>query len=311
MGRIEDNERWQEKLEFIPLDRIRPPRYLLKKINVLAPGYSYDVENFTSAGVLNSILVSYEGTDEKGLPIYECIDGWERVCIERYLRFSTDIKATIRHNVTNSERKFWSINAQGSQHGTSKADYAQQLKRIIEADPNLSRPEIAKRLGWSVQQVTDRLSLTNLIPEAEEAMDRGRISMWHGIYLGKLSPALQKMLLPKALKLGIKQFREEIVFYRARKTRKTLSQQMEAEFYPIPSVPKRWSQAEAELVNKKQTPQVLDGITSLEEAFQEGIRWVYRMNRAEVKKQKDAWEKKQAKIVEEQERRKRSINMEQ
>lgn len=308
MGRAEDEARWDETLRRIPISRIRPPRFQLKEVNKFRVEYAYDRDNLESAGPLNSILVSYEGSDDGG-PWYECIDGWERTTIERDLG-STEINATVRHNVTNQERRAWSIMAQGSQYGTTALQKAQQLRRMIESDPSLTQTKLAKSLGCSTATLSSLLRLDLLIDEAKLLLQRGEITVSNAILLSRIPTHEQSEFL-EAAKLPQQEFKDIALPYCQKATvtrrRKNLERRLNQEFVPVERL-RRPNSILLEIGRQEAAKALVEGLTPLE-AFTEGLRWTLRIDKREVEKQKAAFDKKQKQIREEQLRRLRGGTM--
>lgn len=72
-------------------------------------------------------------------------------------------------------------------------EQARGFKQLLTANPDkYSAATIATKVGMSPAWVWDRLKLLDLVPEAQNLLDTGRISVGHAIVLARLKPADQE-----------------------------------------------------------------------------------------------------------------------
>jgi hypothetical protein len=78
---------------------------------------------------------------------------------------------------------------------TKPIEYAKQLARILEKNPQMDLAEFARRIDKTVDWVTDRLGLLKLIPELQKKVDNLEIDLQAAIDLSKLPEAEQRRKL--------------------------------------------------------------------------------------------------------------------
>lgn len=72
-------------------------------------------------------------------------------------------------------------------------EQARGFKQLLEANPDkYSAATIATKVGMSPAWVWDRLKLLDLVPEAQELLEQGKITVGHAIILARLKPEDQE-----------------------------------------------------------------------------------------------------------------------
>lgn len=300
-----DRERWNETTDHIKVASIRQPRYLLRNINTMKIGFLMDADSMRESGKLASVLVSYEGEDANGEPVYECINGWKGVHIARLLNDET-IPAIIRHNVRDDERMLWSIQANRSEYETSPMEFARQLERwVATQEEGLTQSEMAKRVGCGDSTISEYLSLNKLITEAQAEVERGRISVGKARILSRVPQEDQAKFIPPAIELNLADFKALAEPYirtvRANRKRSRLAKRLGARALPEPVWRGRQPTVH-EIANPRAAKRLSKGLTP-EEAFTEGVRWTVQLDKESLAKLEKHLAEKDRQAEEEHKRR--------
>lgn len=188
-----------DRTETIPTELIRDPKVALRPVRKTALEYLEFFDSVKTRGLINSIAVRPITP-----PYYEVIDGFYRLTICRELRRPT--MPCIVREATDAEVLMLQITANAVRPETRPVEFARQLRRLQEALPDISLPELATHVGKTGQWVRSQLGLLKLTPEAAEKVDRGEIKLQSAYMLAKVPQHKQQGLIEDAVKLGVKEF---------------------------------------------------------------------------------------------------------
>jgi ParB/RepB/Spo0J family partition protein len=87
----------------------------------------------------------------------------------------------------------------GQRDNLDPIEEAQGFRALISLNPGkYSALSIADRIGRSEKYVWDRMKLLDLVPDAKQHLEHGRISAGHAILIARLKPADQKRVIQRA-----------------------------------------------------------------------------------------------------------------
>jgi ParB/RepB/Spo0J family partition protein len=151
-------------------------------------------------GLLNSIAV--RPTSEPG--IYEIIDGYYRYTCCKELNW-THMPCIIKQ-MTDEQVLASQVRANAIRPETTPIEFAAQLKRLQKAYPEITASDLSRMVGKSVLWIKSQLSLLDLIPEAQKAIERDEMPMLNGYRLAKVPQLVQAELLQTAKTMDPKEF---------------------------------------------------------------------------------------------------------
>lgn len=171
------------KLKFIPLNKIKPPKDALRKVDHKRTEYLELVGSVRDKGILNPILVREVGDDAE--TPYSIVEGYHRYSAARDAGL-TEIPAQIQ---TMSEAEVWEAQIIGNLHKieTRPAEYAETLARIMRANPTLTKKQLSAKLSKSTTWIDNQLKLTKLPEAAQKLINDGQIVVSNGYALANLA----------------------------------------------------------------------------------------------------------------------------
>lgn len=168
----------------IPLSQIQNPEYALREAQVESPNFLELKDSIAKHGILLNLLVKEIGEDSYGL-----IDGLQRFTALKMLHPDGKVEVPCRVIEANeAQLAELQIIANGVRVETSPIQFTQQLRRILNSNPTLSKAQLAERLNMSVKWLEDRLNLDNLSDAAKSLVDEGKIRLTYAFTLSKLQP---------------------------------------------------------------------------------------------------------------------------
>ncbi|MFA6593674.1 MAG: ParB/RepB/Spo0J family partition protein [Candidatus Buchananbacteria bacterium] len=165
-----------ERINQLPVEKILP--------NPHQPRQSFDLdalndlaESIKEHGIIQPLIVTKRGDN------YELIAGERRLKSAKLAGFKT-VPAIIRE-VSEQKKMELALIENLQREDLNSLEVAMAYKKL-EDEFNLSRADLAKKVGKSVSSVANILRLLNLIPEVKEAIVDGRLSEGHARTLAGL-----------------------------------------------------------------------------------------------------------------------------
>lgn len=188
-----------EPTQTIAIDHIRDPKVCLRPVRTNTLAYREFFDSVRDTGLWNSIAVRPITP-----PYYEVIDGFYRLTICRQL--GRKFMPCIIREATDKEVLAAQIRANAVRPDTRPVEFARQLRRIQEEEPDTTLPELAVMVSKTAQWVRSQLGLLKLVPEAAERVDRGDIALQSAYILSKVPENKQLGLVEDAVRLPVKEF---------------------------------------------------------------------------------------------------------
>ena len=120
-----------DKFESLSIHVLREPKIKLRYVDRESVAFLEMCDSIREHGILNSILVRPQGD------VYEIVDGLCRYTASTIVGRAT-IPAIIRE-ISDNEALSLQVQANAITLETKPAEYAQQIKRIMERDPDMTR----------------------------------------------------------------------------------------------------------------------------------------------------------------------------
>ena len=269
-------------LRNIALKDIRENQVALRTVDKEDSQYISLRDSVGKIGVTKSIEVREKSEEVDGVKVtyFELIDGLHRFSAACDNQLAT-IPAMV---VTASEAEVLERQIVGNlvHIDTKPAQYADQLKRMFNLNPTLTKAEVAARLSQSPKWIDDRSSLTKLDVEVQKLVDAGDIKLSNAYALAKLPKDEQPAFIEQAMTQETGEFATG-VNARAKELRDAARQgrdpaQSEA-FVPTPSLRKP-SEVKDEREHKKLGAALVAqvGAKSAVEGFYAAIDFVLQMD---------------------------------
>lgn len=281
-------------LKNIAVAEIYEPEDALRKVDRQSEAYLGLVESIRKDGVMNPISVrELEDPEDKSKTVYGLIDGLQRLNASR----DAGLEEIPCHVLDIEEGKLLESQIIANVHKieTKPVEYSKAILRIIEANPMLSREELASTLSKTPSWLSERLGLLKLTDEIAKLVDDGEIKLSNAYALAKLPPEEQPDFVDRALTMSPQQF-TPTVNARVKELRDAKRKGQDAkpeEFQPVPILRGR-AEIIAELENSQLVGSLIKGISDPKEAFQMALKWSLNLDPVSAENQKVKDEERKA-----------------
>lgn len=281
------------RLENVPLHLIKPSEVALRGVDRRSEQYLAVADSVAKYGVYKPVLLREIKDPNGGPSVYGLIDGLQRFtasCDAGLQTIPANIKDIDEANLMEAQ-----IITNLIKVDTKPAQYSDQLKRLLSANPLLTMSELADKLSQSTAWLNDRLSLTKLTPEIQKMVDNDEIKLANAFALAKLPVEDQVNYLDRAQTDPTGQF-TALVASRVKDLKEAKAQGREAkpqEFVAIPRA-RTLNDLKSELQAGVACSRVLSemDVKTPEAAFQAALTWAISMDPASVEEQKVKYEQK-------------------
>jgi len=181
----------------ISINEIRPNPVALRAVNLESEDVIALRDSIKQYGLMNAISVR-KRQGEDGSSYYELIDGLHRWTCCRELGIE-QIPVVIKDL---AEDEILEAQMVANMHNieTTPSQYTEQLKRIMQRNPRMTEPELAKRLCRSTDFIVKRLSLGSITDSGIKSLvDDGKIPLTNAYVLAKLPADEQKDMVESAM----------------------------------------------------------------------------------------------------------------
>lgn len=186
----------------IDVSRIEKPYSLLRSVRKTSVGYLELRDSLEQQGQLQPIQVRVSPRDSDK---FEVIDGNHRFHAALDLGWKS-VDCAVRN--INSESEYLALQLQSNavRLDTNRVDYARQLNRLKELNPELTLQDFARLTGKSAPWVKRTLNLLRLRSEYQKYVERGEMTLMSANALAKLPASLQDEFIDQALTLDRSDF---------------------------------------------------------------------------------------------------------
>lgn len=266
----------ENKVEYIPVNKIRQNEVALRGVDRESEGYLGLQDSVKKKGILIPILVrEYENPDEKGTTLYGLIDG-----LQRYNAALDAGLEKIPAQITDKDQaeiEEIQIITNAKKIETKPIQYAQQIDRLLNRNPTLTVNELAGRLSSTPNWIYKMLGmLKKLHSELKPLVDNSTIKLSQAIELSKLPPEEQMTWSDAAITKDIGEF-TAMVAQRVKSIKEDRRKgKLEAPptFEPV-AHGRKWGEVRSEYL----TPTVRDGLleraqaTTAQQGWNLAIAW--------------------------------------
>lgn len=277
-------DRPKTKLKNLPLNLIRPSATALRQVNRKKPEYHELVGSVRDRGVLNAILVrEIKDPDNPSQILYGLIEGLHRYSAAQDAGLD-EIPAQIM-NMSDADVLETQIIGNAQRIETKRFEFANQIARILNQNPTMTRSEIGARLSKTEAWVSQTLKLTDLPPNVGKLVDDNKIVLANAyalVDLHRVAPDEVENFLDRAQTLSPTEFAPKInqrVGEIRKDKRAGKDPRKNEEFVPVP-IAQKSSVLKAEYERPDIGPKLikLTGATTAEEGFRTAMMWVMHMD---------------------------------
>jgi len=297
---------WQLGPQTVRIADIRPNPVALRTVDKESEGFLGLVDSIKLEGITNAISVrNAVAKDDKGAPTgeeyLELIDGLHRYTAALQAGL-TEIPAIV---MDKDDKSVLIVQMMANFHRivTRPAEYAQQLRRLMDMDRTLTSASLADSLGVSTKYIDDRLALNKIEnKKIKELIDNGDIKLGNAYALSKLPVDEQDAWVERAISQTPEEFVPAVTARRKEisELRRSGKDATVAVWAPI-AIQRKIAVVKDELglgetrgaAHRAQQTLLTPGMTA-EEAFQLGIKWTLRLDPISVKEQEDKEAKRAA-----------------
>ncbi len=167
----------------IPLDNIRPPKFLLRPVRRDSVRYAELLDSIQAFGLLQPIMVRPVDAE------YEVVFGNHRYTCCKQLHLET-IDCIIRE-LSDSDVLCMQLQDNAIRVETQPIEYAVQLERLMEQSPDLTVPKLALLIKKSPEWISKVLMLRNLHADIKQHLRRGELKLTVAYELARLPKNIQ------------------------------------------------------------------------------------------------------------------------
>jgi ParB/RepB/Spo0J family partition protein len=294
-----------DRVAIIPLSSIKENQVGLRPVDRESEEYLSLVDSVKEKGIMNPISVrELPGKDEKtGESTYGLIDGLHRF----YAANDAGLKEipVLVKSMEQAEVEEAQIVANIHKIETTPIQYTKQLVRLMERNPMLTEPQLAKKLSMSTTWLSQRFGLMKLDEKLQPLVDDGTIKLNNAYMLAKLPKEEQAHFADSAMTMEPGEFIPTVTarLKELKEARRQGKLANPPQFQPVVHQ-RKWSEIRDEYNNPTVVPMLIQnqGIKDPVEAAKMALAWVCNMD--PVSKQVQV-EKNAAKMREADEKKKK------
>lgn len=242
-------------------------------------GYLEMRDSIRDHGILQPLLV-------RPVDGYEIIEGCHRFTAAQEVGLET-VPCLIRQ-CSDDEALVLMLQANAISPETKLAEYAQQLKRLMKRNPEMTQATLACLIRKSPAWIGQCLSLDNLTKDIQVMVDRGEIPAENAYMLAKIPRSMQMHFVDRAKIMSRTEFRPIAAACVKRFMEAVKKGKMDAfysdKFEPVAHLR---SLREIEAMKVGALICTAEGCKTVLDGFNAGLRWVCHLDRASVREQED------------------------
>ncbi len=263
----------------IPIELIDEPRYLLRPVLRHSKDYLELRTSIEKDGLLTAVLVRPIGER------YRLVGGNYRRTVSLELKRPT-LPCIVRE-MTDSEEIALQLKENAIRSATKPAEYANQLKRLMDLSPGMTFFDLAGMVSKSPRWVKKLLNLTALDPELQKLIDRGGMPVENAMLLTRIPKELRDAQIDNACCMTTREFRPLAQAITKQHVEQTHKGKLDARFV-APFRPHAYCRNPKDIENEINNPQVgpmlivAERPNTMLEAFKLGCRWSIHLDRESV-----------------------------
>lgn len=268
-----------ENLLTLPIALIDEPRVVLRQVLRQSKEYRELRSSIEDYGLLTSVLVRPKGNR------YELVAGnWRRTaCVE----LKRDSMPCIVREMTDEQMLSLQLQENAIRFDTKPAEYANQLKRLMDQSPGMTFADIAKLVKKHPNWIKQILELPKLPKEVQQLIDRGEMTVKNAVMLCKIPLRYREEQFENARRMPVKEFEILAAAITKQFVESVRQGKLDAHFN-TPFKPQGYARKNKEVQAELDDPQVLpllivsEGCKSYLDAALVGLRWGHHQDRESV-----------------------------
>lgn len=301
---------FQLGLQTVSLDNVRPNAVALRQVDTKNERYNALRDSIRDDGFNGAITGRIMTDVVSGIPYIEIIDGLHRYTAAKEVNLS-DIKVDVIEADQRKVLKYQFI-ANSARIETKPAEFAKQIKRLMDLDPTVTVSSLAAELKISKQLLEQRLSINGIESDKiKELIDDGKIKLGNAYALAKLTKEEQEQYADAAITEEPAKFLADVnAIVKARKEAERRGEKAAPITYTPTPHQRKFAEIKQELglegdsakksaaIKKYVTPDMTPF-----EAAELMLKWVLSLDADSVAEAKKAFESKQEKQKADKERK--------
>lgn len=178
----------QDVYRDLPIAAIKIPELLLRGVDDTSVAFAELMEDIRANGVQTAIRVREVITD-LGQAIYYVINGRQRLGASERLGLQSIPCQIVSCSDAEAQTTMLRLNAHTTQ--PRPAEYAAFLREYLLLNPAKGFVQLAAEINKTPDWIRERLKLTELIPELQELVNTGKISVLNAITVSRLDEGTQ------------------------------------------------------------------------------------------------------------------------
>lgn len=185
----------------IPLKQIRRPDVLIREVKTDHPDFKNLCTNVAAFGVKMAVHVNLAIDEDNNIipDLYDLIDGGHRFAAAQHCNHQTIKCCIAKVRIPQNFCRVYQLMLNKNRLGQTKSEEAKQFALYLAENPDISLDQLAKDFGLEDVEINRIMNLTNLIPEAAEALHNGTLNVSKAVELGRCNekkyPGMQLELL--------------------------------------------------------------------------------------------------------------------
>jgi ParB/RepB/Spo0J family partition protein len=223
----------QDETRPIPLRQLIEPWVILRLVNRESVAYLELRDSIADKGFLNSICV--RPAQKSGF--YEVVDGLYRWSAAKELELRV-VPCIVKYNLTEDDVIALQIQANAIRPETTPVEFARQIKKIIDARPQITLAQLQAIVHKSPAWINQILGLLDLSPRNQKRLERGEMPVDNAIKLALIPFRHQPRFAPLAMTMPRNEFRVLVSAYLKRYREAAIQGTLDVaelnEFEPVP-----------------------------------------------------------------------------
>lgn len=276
-----------DRLLYIPIEKLREPKTKLRLPDTSDVQFYELCDSLKAVGFIDSICVREIAPD-----VYEIIDGFTRYLASKRIGLK-ELPCLVKYNVSDADVPLLQLQANAVGLQTKKAEFARQIRRMLEQRPDMQMSDISVLVKKSPTWIRSIIGLAKLPANLRLLVDRGEIGVENGLMLAKIPPQLQADYIDAARTLPSREFKPIAAAVVKQYTEAIKAGRMEAfwsaKFHPQPHL-RSLKHVQAEVASRAHGPLLLatENCQTPLDGFYLALQWAMHMDNHSVEAQERA-----------------------
>jgi ParB/RepB/Spo0J family partition protein len=282
-----------DECQNIPLALLHEPRIVMRPVVKDSVEYLERRDSLERIGLLNSLLVR-PSPRQPGM--YEIVDGMWRYHAAQDAGL-TELACIVKTGLSDTDALALQLQANAVRAETTPIEYARQLRRILQQNPEMTAADLSRTAGKHPTWVKDRLGLLDLTKDVQLMVDRGEIPVTNAYMLAKIPRLWRSNYVDHARAMQTKAF-SAMAAGVIKRFWECVNQGKLDERYLPEFKPQHFLRTVKEAKSELDDPQVgatilvAEKCRSLMDAWKACLKWMLHLDAESIEEQRQAAERK-------------------